>query len=147
MTWLNSQVIIYIFFFYFYFWTYYIGRSMGKCYVTSVIAFTSHDRSYDECGKIVHRLCSSCISSIQNPMGTLLSSSCQLGLGVGISYLGQSLTKAHSSTKTSLFKANYRQDPRIGFKGRKKEKYKGAERFIEKIKRIQKEAKAVLGKV
>jgi len=40
--------------------------------------------------------------------------------------------KMHSSTKTSLFKANYRQDLRMGFEGRKKGKYKGAEKFIEK---------------
>jgi len=44
------------------------------------------------------------------------------------------------------FKANYGQDPRMGFEGRKKEKYKGAEKFIEKIKEIQEEAKAVLGR-
>jgi len=55
--------------------------------------------------------------------------------------------KAHSSTKTSLFKANYRQDPRMGFKVRKRGKYKGAEKFVEKMKEIQKEAKAALGKV
>jgi len=47
----------------------------------------SHDRSYDECGKVVHRLYSSCISSIENPIGTPLSSPCQLGLGVGLSCL------------------------------------------------------------
>jgi len=40
----------------------------------------SYDRSHDECGKVVHRPCSSCISSIENLMGILLSSSCQLGL-------------------------------------------------------------------
>ena len=45
------------------------------------------------------------------------------------------------------FKANYGQDPRIGFKGRKKEKYKGAERFVIKMKEIQKKAKATLSKV
>jgi len=50
------------------------------------------------------------------------------------------------STRTSSFKANYRQDPRIGFEGRKKRKYAGAEKYIEKIKEIQKEAKAVLEK-
>jgi len=55
--------------------------------------------------------------------------------------------KAYSSTRTSPFKANYRQDPRIGFKGRKKGKYQGAEKFIEKMKEIQEEAKAVLKKV
>jgi len=37
--------------------------------------------SHNECGKVVHRLCSSCISSIQKITGTPLSSSCQLGLG------------------------------------------------------------------
>jgi len=54
--------------------------------------------------------------------------------------------KAHSSTRTSPFKANYGQDPRMGFEGRKKGKYKGAEKFIEKMKEIQEEAKAALGK-
>jgi len=46
----------------------------------------------------------------------------------------------------SLFKANYGQDPRMGFEGRKKGKYAGAEKFVEKMKEIQKEAKAALGK-
>ena len=55
--------------------------------------------------------------------------------------------KAHSSTKTSPFKANYRQDPRMGFKGRKKGNYAEAEKFVEKMKKIQEEAKAALGKV
>ena len=54
--------------------------------------------------------------------------------------------KAHSSTKTSPFKANCGQDPRMGFEGRKKGKYAGVEKFIEKMKEIQEEAKAVLGK-
>jgi len=35
----------------------------------------------------------------------------------------------------------------MGFKGRKKGKYQGAEKFIEKMKEIQEEAKVVLGKV
>jgi len=55
--------------------------------------------------------------------------------------------KAHSSTRTSPFKANYRQDPRMGFEGRKKGKYVGVEKFVEKMKKIQEEAKAALGKV
>ena len=55
--------------------------------------------------------------------------------------------KAHSSTKMLPFKANYGQDPRIGFKVRKKKKYKGAEKFVTKIKEIQEEAKAVLEKI
>jgi len=54
--------------------------------------------------------------------------------------------KAHSSTKTLPFKANYGQDPRMGFEVRKKRKYKGAERFITKMKEIQEEAKAALEK-
>jgi len=54
--------------------------------------------------------------------------------------------KAYSSTKTSPFKANYGQDPRMGFEGRKKGKYAGVEKFMEKMKEIQEEAKAVLGK-
>jgi len=35
----------------------------------------------------------------------------------------------------------------MGFEGRKKRKYQGAEKFIDKMKEIQEEAKAVLGKV
>ena len=45
------------------------------------------------------------------------------------------------------FKANYGQDPRMGFEGRKKGKYAGAEKFVEKMKEIQEEAKAALKKV
>ena len=55
--------------------------------------------------------------------------------------------KAYSSTKVLPFKANYKQDPRIEFEIRKKEKYKGVEKFITKMKEIQKEAKVALGKV
>jgi len=54
--------------------------------------------------------------------------------------------KALSSTKISPFKVNYRQDPRMGFEERKKGKYTGAEKFIEKIKEIQREVKATLEK-
>jgi len=54
--------------------------------------------------------------------------------------------KVHSSTKTSPFKANYKQDPRMGFEIRKKRKYKGAEKFVTKMKEIQEEAKVVLRK-
>ena len=44
------------------------------------------------------------------------------------------------------FKANYRQDPRMGFKRRKKGKYAGAENFVEKMKEIQEKVKAALKK-
>jgi len=54
--------------------------------------------------------------------------------------------KVHSSTRTSSFNANYGQDPRMGFEGRKKGKYTGAEKFVEKMKEIQEEAKAILRK-
>jgi len=46
----------------------------------------------------------------------------------------------------SPFKANYGQDPRMGFEMRRKGKYEGAEKFIMKMKEIQEEAKTVLGK-
>jgi len=55
--------------------------------------------------------------------------------------------KVYSSTKTSPFKANYGQDPRMGFEVKKKRKYEGAEKFVVKMKEIQKEARATLGKV
>jgi len=54
--------------------------------------------------------------------------------------------KIHAATKTLPFKVNYGQDLRMGFKERRKRKYKVAGKFIEKIKKIQKEAKAALGK-
>jgi len=44
--------------------------------------------------------------------------------------------KTHSSTKTLLFKANYRQDPRIGFEMRRKGKYEGVGKFVIKIKEV-----------
>jgi len=79
---LAKQLSYYLYFFSFlFFWTYYIGESAGKCHVISVIYSWSHDRkshdgSHDEYGKTVHRPCSSCISSIENLMETLSSSSC-----------------------------------------------------------------------
>ena len=54
--------------------------------------------------------------------------------------------KAHSSTKMLPFKANYRQDPRMGFKVKKKGRYEEAGKFVTKIKEIQEEAKVALEK-
>jgi len=54
--------------------------------------------------------------------------------------------KIHVATKTSLFKANYGQDPRMGFEGRRKRRYKAAGKFVERMKKIQEEAKAALEK-
>jgi len=55
--------------------------------------------------------------------------------------------KIHAATKTSPFKVNYGQDPRIGFEGERKRKYEVVGKFIERMKKIQEEAKAALGKV
>jgi len=54
--------------------------------------------------------------------------------------------KAHMGTKMSPFEANNGQNPRIGFKLRKKGKYKGTAKFAERIKKVQEEAKVVLAK-
>jgi len=54
--------------------------------------------------------------------------------------------KIHASTKTLPFKANYGQNPRMGFERRRMGKYEAAGKFIEKMKKIQKKAKAALGK-
>ena len=48
--------------------------------------------------------------------------------------------------KTWLFKTNYGQDHRMEFEVRRKGKYEGVEKFVIKIKEVQKEAKAALGK-
>jgi len=50
---------------------------MGKCHITTITQSQSHDRY----GKTVHKLCSSCISSIENLIETPSSSPYQLGLG------------------------------------------------------------------
>ena len=38
---------------------------MSQVTVTVSHHMMSHDRSHDKCGKVVHRLCSSCISSVR----------------------------------------------------------------------------------
>jgi len=55
--------------------------------------------------------------------------------------------KIHTTTKILPFKANYGQDPRMGFEGRRKRKYEVVGKFVERIKKIQEEAKAALEKV
>jgi len=52
----------------------------------------------------------------------------------------------HAGTKVLPFKANSGQDPRMGFEMRKKGKYEGAEKFAERLKNVQEEAKAALQK-
>jgi len=50
----------------------------------------------------------------------------------------------YTGTKVSPFKANNGQDPRMGFKIRKKGKYEGVEKFAERMRSVQEEAKATL---
>jgi len=54
--------------------------------------------------------------------------------------------KVHTGTKVSSFKANSGQDPRMGFEMRKKGKQEGAEKFAERMKNVQEEAKTALQK-
>jgi len=54
--------------------------------------------------------------------------------------------KVHTETKMSSFQVNQGQNPRMEFKLRKKGKYKGAERFTERMRSVQEEAKVVLQK-
>ena len=54
--------------------------------------------------------------------------------------------KIHLATKVSPFKANYSQDPRMEFEGRRKGKYEAAEKFTERIQKVQEKVKAALKK-
>ena len=54
--------------------------------------------------------------------------------------------KAHLTTKVSLFMANYGRELRIGVDIRKKGKMKKATKFVEKVKKMQEEVRAVLKK-
>ena len=51
--------------------------SHSHSHMTKSHSIMSHDGSHDRHGKVVHRPCSSCISSIENLIGTLSSSLCQ----------------------------------------------------------------------
>jgi len=54
--------------------------------------------------------------------------------------------KKHTATQISPFKANYGLRPRMGFEGRRGKRFEAAEKFAERIKQVQEEVKAVLGK-
>jgi len=54
--------------------------------------------------------------------------------------------KVHAGTKVLPFKANSGQDPRMGFEMRKKGKHEGAEKFAQRMKNVQEEARAALQK-
>ena len=54
--------------------------------------------------------------------------------------------KIYTAIKILPFKANYGQDPRMGFEGRRKRKYEAVGKFVQRMKKIQEEAKVVLEK-
>jgi len=60
----------------YFFWTSYTERSVEKCHIIELHSHSHRVMSHDKYGKVVHRLCSNCISSVENLMGTLLSSPC-----------------------------------------------------------------------
>jgi len=71
MSWLGKATKSLFIFSFLLSWTYYTEGSVGKCHITSVMSHMtgshsviSHDGSHDKCGKVVHRPCSGCISSI-----------------------------------------------------------------------------------
>jgi len=55
--------------------------------------------------------------------------------------------KVHTAMKLSLFKVNYRREPRIDFDIRKKRKNEKAEEFVKEIKNRHEEAKVALVKL
>ena len=54
--------------------------------------------------------------------------------------------KIYSTTKVSLFVANYGRELRMGVDLRRKKKMKKAMKFVERIRKVQEEAEAVLMK-
>jgi len=54
--------------------------------------------------------------------------------------------KVPTGTKVLPFKVNQGQNPRMGFKMKKRGKYKRAEKFVENMRNIQEEVKAALQK-
>jgi len=55
--------------------------------------------------------------------------------------------KIHTATQTLSSKANYRQDLRMGFEGRRTGRFEVAERFVDRMRKIQEETRAALEKV
>jgi len=79
LSWLGEMAkSLFIFlFFSLLFWTYYTRKKCRrvlhyKCYTSQLQVRWCHMiRSHDDHGKVVHRPCSSCISSVENLMATL----------------------------------------------------------------------------
>jgi len=55
--------------------------------------------------------------------------------------------KAHTATKVSPFIANYGRELRMGGNIRKKEKVESATEFVERMKRVHKEARVAMKKM
>jgi len=62
-------------------YTYYTRECVEKYHMIKVTGHSHKRKSHDDHRKVVYRLCSSCISSVQEITGTLLGSLCQLALG------------------------------------------------------------------
>jgi len=54
--------------------------------------------------------------------------------------------KRHTATQILPFEANYSLSPRMGFEGRRGKRFEAAEEFAERMKQVQEEVKAALGK-
>ena len=54
--------------------------------------------------------------------------------------------KKHTATQISPFEANYGLSPRMGFEGRRGKRFEAAEEFAERMRQVQEEVKAALGK-
>ena len=54
--------------------------------------------------------------------------------------------KKHTATQISPFEANYGLSPRMGFEGRRGKRFEVAEEFAERMRQVQEEVKAALGK-
>jgi len=84
---LAKQLSHYLYFFSFLFFFFYLRLTIQKGVQESITSQVSHSHSHmtgshgvtshDRHGKVVHRPCSNCISSIENLMGTLSSFLCQ----------------------------------------------------------------------
>jgi len=55
--------------------------------------------------------------------------------------------KAYSTTKVSLFMVNYGRKLRIGIDIRRKEKMEKVTKFVERMKKVQKETRAALKRI
>ena len=87
LSWLGKMAkLLFIFLFFSFSFLFLFGltiqeRSTGECHITMLYVTVTCQgchrvMSHDECGRVVYRLYSSCISSIQNLIETPLSSFC-----------------------------------------------------------------------